>query len=518
MFKHTVIIPTAGVGSRMGSIGNLINKSLVPYKAKPVLSHIIENFPLDTRYIIPVGYKAEQVKNFCELVYPERHIEFVEIDDYTSSLSGPGYTVSKCLKLLDEPFWYIPCDTYFNEDLTTHSLIENIYFVKSVTVELSEQYTMFKVNDSSRIEKMTFKEKQDEEWLALTGVMYIHDWQNFKNRLLTLNSPEIIWTIPENSKVMNLSTWLDFGNLNVYKNAVTATQSYDFTKIDEYTYITNGKVAKWWENSTVAEKKYRKWSANPTVGPTGCMFKNSWLVYDYFPGTTVYENHSEDILKNMLSWLKESVWIDNDVDISKSSLEFYKTKTLSRINKFLEKYPLIENATHVDGIEVKSWEYYYNNIDWSLLTTVNLPGYIHGDLHFDNTVIDSEDNFKVIDWRHEFADLVETGDIYYDLAKLTGGFIINYSKIKENKFTYTNHDGIVSLSIPNVDNCETYIKIVREFTVSNGWNYDKVKLLVPIIFWNMAPLHTAPFDKFLWYLGIKLFSEIIKDEHTTTST
>jgi len=32
--------------------------------------------------------------------------------------------------------------------------------------------------------------------------------------------------------------------------------------------------------------------------------------------------------------------------------------------------------------------------------------------------------------------------------------------------------------------------------------------LIPIIFWNMSPLHTAPFDMFLWYLGIKLFEEL----------
>ncbi len=41
-----------------------------------------------------------------------------------------------------------------------------------------------------------------------------------------------------------------------------------------------------------------------------------------------------------------------------------------------------------------------------------------------------------------------------------------------------------------------------------GWDYKKVQQLIPIIFWNMSPLHTAPFDMFLWYLGIKLFEEL----------
>jgi hypothetical protein len=63
-----------------------------------------------------------------------------------------------------------------------------------------------------------------------------------------------------------------------------------------------------------------------------------------------------------------------------------------------------------------------------------------------------------------------------------------------------------------VDHYDIYVRRLKKFIEDNGYEYRKVQTLVPIIFWNMSPLHTAPFDLFLWYLGIKLFAEL-KNEH-----
>jgi thiamine kinase-like enzyme len=137
-----------------------------------------------------------------------------------------------------------------------------------------------------------------------------------------------------------------------------------------------------------------------------------------------------------------------------------------------------------------------------------LPGFIHGDLQFDNVIINNEGKFKVIDWRHEFANIVEFGDIYYDLAKLAGGFIINYANIKEHNFNIEIDNDNVTLSIPSIDQVNVYQQQLKEFVISQGYDYKKVEMLIPIIYWNMSPLHTAPFDLFLWYLSIKLFQEL----------
>lgn len=509
--NNTVIIPTAGFGSRLGELSKHLNKALLPFKGKPVLAHIIDQFPKNTRFIIPTGYKSELVKDFCALAYADRHIEFVDIDDYSSENSGPGYTIKQCLNKIDGHFWYIPCDTYFSEDLTRVKLTEDTYFAKHVTEQLSSEYTMFSVDNDCLITDYTFKQPQSQEWMAFTGVMYISDWQKFKHRLIKSPSPEIIWTIEIGSKVAPLESWLDFGNRAIYHHEQSRSQKYDFSKQDEITYFCNNKVIKWWADQAIAIKKYQKYLSNPVVCPDGCQQRGNFISYDYHHGQVVYDNHSPAILKNMLNWLNLQVWKVADFDLRPSSLDFYKLKTDLRIQKFLSQYPNLAVAKSVNGVTVKDWKYYYNNIDWGLLINDNLPAFTHGDLHFDNVVIDPRGEFKVIDWRHEFAGVVDIGDIYYDLAKLTGGFIIDYSKIKQNDFVVHDDQGKITLAIPSIVNSESYIDAVKAFTMARGWNYRKVQMLVPIIFWNMAPLHTPPFDKFLWYLGLKLFEEITHD-------
>jgi choline kinase len=502
--KHTVVIPTAGLGSRLGSLSKNLNKSLLPYKGKPVIAHIIDQFPSDTRFIIPVGYKAEQVKDFCSLAYGDRNIDFVFIDDYMSEKSGPGYTISKCLDSIKEPFWYIPCDTYFSHNLCNRTYTEDTVFVKRIEQYRSPLYTMFDVRNE-RVTNMTFKQEQDQNWLAFTGVMYIHDWEEFGRRLVDQDSPEIIFAIRSGAATSVLESWLDFGNIEIYRTEFAKSQKYDFTKADEFTYICNGHVLKWWADATIPQKKWTKSQANLSVIPPNCVCRGEWLSYDYYSGSTAYEQCNVSMLSDMLLWLDRDVWKLKTTNISESSRKFYKEKTLSRVHSFLKKYPDVKDAITINGKSVHSWQHYLNSIDWNLLENDNLPGFIHGDLQFDNVVVNSQGQFKIIDWRHEFADLNDIGDIYYDLAKLIGGFIVDYSKIKNNEFTYTDHNGHITLDIPHIKDHMQYIRLVKNFIESKGWNYNKVKLLVPIIFWNMSPLHTPPFDKFLWYLGIMLF-------------
>jgi thiamine kinase-like enzyme len=232
------------------------------------------------------------------------------------------------------------------------------------------------------------------------------------------------------------------------------------------------------------------------------------MAYDFFAGQTLYEFNNPAAFTPLLDWLETNVWIDSTVDIKSASLEFYKTKSLQRISKFLEKYPNLSQVNNIDGVAVKDYQYYLDKIDWEYLATTTRPGFLHGDLQFDNIVISDDLDFKIIDWRHEFAGLIEYGDIYYDLAKMAGGLIINYANIKQHNFNIEIDKDSVTLSIPSVDHITVYQEQLKKYIVDNNLDYNKVQQLIPIIFWNMSPLHTAPFDLFLWYLGIKLFAEL----------
>lgn len=508
MKTNTVIIPTAGTGSRMGNYTKNLNKALLPYKNKPVISHIIDGFPKDTKFIVPVGYLADQIKDFCRIAYADRDIEFVQIDDYLSSKSGTSYTLRHCRDKVNGPFWYVPCDTYFNESVVDKVNESNCYFVKRVPEKDTYLYTMFDVDANKNITEITFKKHTPESYEAFTGLMYIHDYVEFFDSLETINSTELIYSIQLGDKVAKLDTWQDFGDPVNYQTELGKSQKFDFSKKDELTYICNNRVVKWWTDDATPKKKYIKTLENPSVFPANCQHIGNFMAYDYFDGQTLYEYNNPVSFTSYLNWLKDEVWLPVDADINSAATEFYKTKTLARVNKFLEKYPDLKQINFIDGVKVNEYSYYLNKIDWDYLSTTTLPGFVHGDLHFDNTVINSEGKFKVIDWRHEFANIVEYGDIYYDLAKLAGGFIINYANIKEHNFNIEIDNDNVTLSIPSVDQVNVYQRQLKEFVISQGYDYKKVQTLIPIIYWNMSPLHTAPFDLFLWYLGIKLFQEL----------
>jgi len=505
---ETIIIPTAGLGSRMGNYTKDLNKAMLPYRDKPIISHIIDQFPHDSKFIIPVGYLAEQVMDFCKLAYGDRDITFVKIDDYVSERSGTAYTLKKCRDLISGPFWYVPCDTFFDQDVVNQVRDSDCYFVKNVPASETALYTMFELGLDLKIRDITFKRSQPDTWTAFTGLMYIKHWQTFFDELEQLKSNEFIFLIKQGSDTAELETWMDFGCPDVYKTALVKSQKFDFTKKDEVTYICNNRVIKWWLDDRVAEKKYRKTRQNIDVCPPNCEYSGNFMAYDFFDGETLYNFNNPVAFGELLNWLDNKVWHPVDADIKAASVDFYKTKTLLRINKFLEKYPNLEPVNYVDGVRVKDYQYYLDRIDWDYLTDTVLPGFIHGDLQFDNVVINSAGEFKIIDWRHEFANIVEYGDIYYDLAKMSGGFIINYANIKNHNFNIEQDGSVVTLSVPNVDHITVYQAKLKQFILNKGWDYKKVQSLVPIIFWNMSPLHTAPFDRFLWYLGIKLFAEL----------
>jgi len=499
----TVIIPTVGVGSRMNPFTTDLNKALLPYKGKPILAHIINQFPVDTQFLIPIGHFGEQIVDFCNLAFADHNIVFVPIDDWSSEKSGPGYTLKKCASIVNESFWYVPCDTYFDEPITFKD--SDCYFVRQVDKSLSSLYTTFKIDENSKILDIMFKVAATEHCVAFTGLMYIHDHEEFFNRLILSNSNEIVYAFRKHSDVAFLYSWLDFGNPDIYRETFNSSQKFDFAKKDEITYICNNRVVKWWKNDSIAPIKLAKYMASPAVFPNCCEQSHNWLAYDLFPGKTMYAHDDSNTFPKLLDWLNSNLWLPRSGDIRAESFAFYRDKTLLRIQQFKKKYPNLPKIDCIDGIQIS--ETLIDKIDWNYLATTVTPTVMHGDLQFDNIIINPAGEFVLIDWRPDFSGLIFLGDKYYDLAKLYGGLVIDYSKIKDGQFDMSISGTEVSLKIPSITNQLIYQNDLIQYAISNGHDVNKIELLVPIIFLNMAPLHEQPFDQILWYMGLKLLHE-----------
>ena len=73
----TVCLLAAGLGTRMGKYAGNINKTMLPVDNKAIISHIIEQFPLDTRFVVALGFKGVDVKSYLKIAHPRNDFKFV---------------------------------------------------------------------------------------------------------------------------------------------------------------------------------------------------------------------------------------------------------------------------------------------------------------------------------------------------------------------------------------------------------------------------------------------------------
>ena len=54
----------------------------------------------------------------------------------------------------------------------------------------------------------------------------------------------------------------------------------------------------------------------------------------------------------------------------------------------------------------------------------------------------------MLDWRESFNNNVRYGDIYYDLAKIKHGLIVNHEYVQKDKFELKVNRNLANISIP----------------------------------------------------------------------
>ncbi len=111
----TLCILTAGRGERLNDYSTLINKALLPINKKAAITHIIDNFPKETKLVVAIGHLGDQIRDFLNLYYPKRNITFVKVRNYSGKKSGPGRSLLDCKTYLKKDFYFVSCDTLWKK-------------------------------------------------------------------------------------------------------------------------------------------------------------------------------------------------------------------------------------------------------------------------------------------------------------------------------------------------------------------------------------------------------------------
>jgi len=525
--KLTVLILAAGYGRRMGPFSRMIPKALIPYNNKPLISHIIEKFDVSTRFVVACGHLGSYIKDYVNAVHSDKDIVFVDIPNYAEGDTGPATSIQACAKYLHGGFMWLACDTLFDFDYKD-KLDHNWVGVHPVDSVIAQDYCWVE-READRIISVKDKKTSNTAVDAFIGLMYAKD-DEYLNNLINRKAKET----PEGFDGLDLKAhtvrgWKDFGTYEKWEELSSEFTDVSFPKPDELFYNDNGKIIKFWTNPKQAEMRVKRANVNPACMPGNVEAHGNFLVHEYAKGDIVYNQYTPEVYKKMLAWCESTLWIDapavDDIDTFNACRKFYYEKTMERVEQFRVKYADWSEPRIVNGVEVETIDYYLSKINWADLCSTISWKFIHGDLHFDNTIYDpnvtfvplSETNpytrhedprFTAIDWRTDFAGGLY-GDQYYDLAKMLGGLHLSYKDIKHERYSYLEADDRVQLGVPSVRDVEVYENILKEWAVAQELEWNKVKLLVPVIYLNMSPLHEAPFDKFLVALAQLHFSKVL---------
>jgi len=497
----TVVILAAGYGRRMGPFSRMVNKGLIPYDNKPLISHIMEKFDLDTKFVIACGHMGQQVKDYVSSVHTDKQVVYVDIPDYSEGNTGPATTIQQCSKHIQGPFFWLTCDTLFDFDFSSH-LDHNWIGVHPVNSNIAQDYCWVE-REGESITIIKNKQTSNLAVDAFIGLMYCVD-STYIDNLKRVNAREAYEGFEDNLKLQahTVRGWKDFGTYDKWIELSKDLKEVSFSKPNEIFYKDNGKIVKFTVDSTLTDRKANRALLNAKVMPADIRRSGQFLSYKYVDGDIIYSQITPELFDKLLNWsitdLWKTKWFPNT---DKTCQEFYYKKTHDRLNQFRVKYNEWSEPRVVNGVNVKPIDEYLKMIDWDKLCTNTKWAFIHGDYQFENIIYNPKsDKFTCIDWRTDFGR-DSYGDLYYDLGKMLGGILLDYQAVKEDKLEYSEYNEIATLNNCSIPDAETYADLLNNFCKSSGLDWDKVSLLVPIIYLNMSPLHESPFDKYLFALA-----------------
>lgn len=506
-----VLILTSGLGTRLETLTKETNKALLPINNRAIISHIIDKYPTDFEFVVALGYKGDIVKEYCQLAFPTHKFTFVEIDNIDGAGAGPGYSTLKCKEHLQRPFYIQTCDCLIDSPLPY--LDGNWLGVQPTS--FPEKYSTVAV-DKDTITHFTNKNKEGYN-LAFIGLAGIWDYGVFWNELTNnIISGELVSAFNDPSKYLTFRAkklkWIDTGSLDdlntareYFKDVPLSLQKNN----NEIAYKEGNRFIKFTPNKTVLNNRVKRAKKLTNQIPNGFGNTDHFIYYDWAVGKTLYELDSLELFKKFLG-----VLLTNTSKIVNNSTEhirkFYMDKTYERIGLFVGQYG-DRYRTQPHSINGKVYSSFNDtfNVNFDRFSSDAFYELFHGDLQFDNIIYDSKTNkFTYIDWRESFGGYTEAGDIYYDLAKLYGGCIIPYDKMKnEDTIRFVEGDYSISYSYAVSDNLTTFKAWYEEWIDTNGFDLNKVKMLTALIFLNMSPLHDEKFGKMLWFKSIEMLDE-----------
>jgi glucose-1-phosphate thymidylyltransferase len=474
--QFNVVIPAAGAATRLRPLTNNCSKAMVRIHGKPAIGYILEYlYSKGANDIVIVDGIFDDIRRYCDSKFP--NVQFIK----QGELKGPHDAIRKGINIIgprDIPLVVWLGDTLvFDEDLP---LGEDFLLTKEV--DNHAEWCMWD-GDQFYDKPVT----PIENARALVGVYSFSSKMKARDAFCDTEGEYDISAALEaymyDFKSVLVKEWYDIGTISSYQKTCAALLTKKARVFNSFQYIEDLNAIQKrgscitneinWYKSLNSEQNFfvpRIYNTNEDV-----------LVLSYESGTLLtdlllYEDINEAtfsyILDKLFRVMTKYFWKWTPLDLSASVEYMWRTKTLDRIG-------LLSSDKHRAFAD-----FVCEVVDDNHLNDYISVSCIHGDLHGGNILYDVyNDSFKLIDPRGLFGNdktssesisqfRQTSGDLYYDLAKLSHDFYHGYGAIVNE----TKYPSFVK---------KVFVDMLHKY----GYNSKKVNDLGAILLMSCIPLH-----------------------------
>lgn len=520
---YKLFIPSAGVGSRLGSHTKLMNKALITIGDLPAIANIIKRFPKDIKVVVALGYCADHLRQTLDMVCDDYDITYVEVSPYVGQGSSLGHTILACEEHLQCPFIFVPNDTIVDFQLPKYSPMNKgnwcgYYQKVSGDGVPIDQYRTIEIANG---QVPTFHNKGANKNNIYVGVAGVRDydlfWQAMNNNK-NYSVGEVIGLshLPE-LQAVEFPEWQDLGNIRSLNAAISKFKNLTHNilpKENEAIWFADGAVYKYHTDESFIENRVKRLKhLPPKLFPHILKSTKNIYKYEKIEGEVLSKCITPKLATSLLDQANERLWSNRSNNIKELNLHyFYREKTYERLEHYYARFERIDRAISINGEEIPAASDMMSSINWEKFLSNSVISKFHGDFHPENIIVTPNGEFKLIDWRQDFSGDLEWGDAYYDLGKFLHGLIVSHEQVARNNFSISYHDASsvhIDISVP-LTNLQT-LHAFKEWCSENDYNFSHIYLISGIIYLNIAGLHDEPYSDFLYFLGLQTIFNYIKN-------
>lgn len=483
-----------------------------------MVSHIIGQFPSDTRFVVACGHLSGQLKGFLSLAHPQTQIEYVDVDPFEGPGSGPGRSLLCCRPNLPGPFVFTACDTLIGGKLPRM----DGNWLGVMPVDDPSSWCTLGTDKDGLVTDIAYKRANGHR-LAFVGLGYVHDieafWEALAARVPNARGelqvdPGLEAMAARGCRIEPVD-WTDTGTVENYLEALSRlgpTMSFE-GKSNDLTFQVGDQIIKLFRSESTALSRYERGLAHPDCFAAVTERHGQLFGTRRVEGALLADVATPDHDTRFLSWMQRAFWRDHDTPVDtfrRQMSAFYGEKTRTRLRQFLD-----DRAWGREPACILAGNVPIPTVDEVLSTSEGhwlhggWPSSFHGDLHDENVLVTEDGHFVLIDWREDFAGDPATGDRYYDLAKYYHTLDLSVATMRDRD--YAIEETATGLEIRHKDTpiLSERRRAFWRFVDDHGYDRRRIAFLNGLIFVNMAPLYKDPMSSYLYFLGRKRLSEAV---------